>query len=85
VDGRQLVGVFGAQAPLPVPLRNVTAVVTEGAVDLYVVEDHQAYGYCAHNFLNISDPLAGRPGAPHEHGGTSAINVARALEREMGR
>jgi hypothetical protein len=85
VAGRQLVGMFGAQAPLPLPLANVTGVITEGEVDLYVVENHQAYGYCGNIFLNVSDPLARRPGAPHADGASSAVDVACALVRKMSR
>ncbi len=77
-------GVFGAQAPLSLPLGNVTGVVTAGAVDLYVVEDRQAYGYCGNIFLSISDPLAGRPGVPHRAAASSAVDVAVALVRKMG-
>ena len=84
VDGQQLLGVFGAQAPLSLPLGNVSGVVTAGAVDLYVVEDRQAYGYCGNIFLNIRDPLAGRPGAADAAGSSSAVDVAVALVREMG-
>jgi hypothetical protein len=84
VDGRQLVGVFGAQAPMPLPLGNVTGVVTAGEVDLYVVEGHQAYGYCGNIFLNVSDPLARRPAAPHPKAAApSAVDVARVLVREL--
>ena len=83
VDGRELVGVFGAQAPLPVPLGNMTGVVTEAEVDLYVVESHQAYGYCGNIFLNVIDPLARRPGAPRPDAAPSAVDIARALVREL--
>jgi hypothetical protein len=83
VDGQKLLGVFGAQAPLSLPLGNVTGVVTAGAVDLYVVEDRQAYGYCSNIFVNVADPLAGRPGAA-DAAASSAVEVAMALVREMG-
>jgi hypothetical protein len=85
VDGRQLVGTFGAQAPLPMPLTNVTDVVTEGSVDLYVVEHRQAYGYCGNIFLNISDPLPDRLGVDPANAASSVVLVARALVRTMGR
>jgi hypothetical protein len=83
VDGRELVGVFGAQAPLPVPLGNMTGVVTEAEVDLYVVESQQAYGYCSNIFLNVRDPNAQRPGAHSPDAAPSAVDIARALVREL--
>lgn len=82
VDGQQLLGVFAAQAPLPLPLG--TGVVTAGAVDLYVIEDRQAYGYCSNIFLNVRDPLAGRPGAADVSGPSPAVDAAVALACEMG-
>jgi hypothetical protein len=83
VEGRQLVGVFGVQASLPLPLGNVSGVMTEAGVDLYVVQGHQAYGYCGNIFLNVSDPLARRPAAPRAEAAPSAVDIARALVREL--
>jgi hypothetical protein len=83
VDGRPFVGVFGGPAPLPLPLGNVTGVVTEAGVDLYVVEGHQAFGYCGSIFLNVSDPLAGRPTAHRPEAAPSAVDIARAFVREV--
>jgi hypothetical protein len=48
-----------------------------------VVEGHQAYGYCGNIFLNVSDPLAGRPAAPRPEAAPSAVDIARALVREV--